>query len=140
MNILFFLKPKATVTVLTTDCTLRQALEIMDKSGYTAVPLIDEDGKYIGTVSEGDFLWFFKTISIFNLKDAEKVSIKAINRRRDNLPIRIDEDMSNLINMSKTENFIPVIDDRDVFIGIVTRQDIIEYFLKNNRVIKNDEK
>ena len=112
----------------------------MDKSGYTAVPLIDEDGKYIGTVSEGDFLWFFKTIGIFNLKDAEKVSIKAINRRRDNLPIRIDEDMSNLINMSKTENFIPVIDDRDVFIGIVTRQDIIEYFLKNNRVIKNDEK
>lgn len=132
MNILFFLKPKATVTVLTTDCTLRQSLEIMDKSGYTAVPLIDENGKYVGTVSEGDFLWFFKNLGIFNLKDAEKVSIKAIKRRRDNLPIRIDEEMSNLINMSKTENFIPVIDDRDVFIGIVTRQDIIDYFLKNN--------
>ncbi|MBE6130467.1 MAG: CBS domain-containing protein [Erysipelotrichaceae bacterium] len=134
MNILFFLKPKATVTVLTTDCTLRQALEIMDKSGYTAVPLIDEDGKYVGTISEGDFLWFFKSLGIFNIKDAEKVSIKAINRRRDNLPIRIDEDMSNLINMSKTENFIPVVDDRDVFIGIVTRQDIIDYFLKNNNI------
>lgn len=140
MNILFFLKPKATVTVLTTDCTLRQALEIMDKSGYTAVPLIDEDGKYVGTISEGDFLWFFKTLGIFNLKDAEKVSIKAINRRRDNLPIRIDEDMSNLINMSKTENFIPVVDDRDVFIGIVTRQDIIDYFLKNNKINENYEK
>ena len=134
MNILFFLKPKATVTVLTTDCTLRQALEIMDKSGYTAGPLIDEDGKYVGTISEGDFLWFFKSLGIFNIKDAEKVSIKAINRRRDNLPIRIDEDMSNLINMSKTENFIPVVDDRDVFIGIVTRQDIIDYFLKNNNI------
>lgn len=134
MNILFFLKPKATVTVLTTDCTLRQSLEIMDKSGYTAVPLIDENGKYVGTVSEGDFLWFFKNLGIFNLKDAEKVSIKAIKRRRDNLPIRIDEEMSNLINMSKTENFIPVIDDRDVFIGIVTRQDIIDYFLKNNKI------
>lgn len=134
MNILFFLKPKATVTVLTTDCTLRQSLEIMDKSGYTAVPLIDENGKYVGTVSEGDFLWFFKNLGIFNLKDAEKVSIKAIKRRRDNLPIRINEEMSNLINMSKTENFIPVIDDRDVFIGIVTRQDIIDYFLKNNKI------
>ena len=106
----------------------------MDKSGYTAVPLIDENGKYVGTVSEGDFLWFFKNLGIFNLKDAEKVSIKAIKRRRDNLPIRIDEEMSNLINMSKTENFIPVIDDRDVFIGIVTRQDIIDYFLKNNKI------
>lgn len=139
MNILFFLKPKATLTVLTTDCTLRQALEIMDKSGYTAVPLIDEEGRYVGTISEGDFLWFFKTLGVFNIKDAEKVSIKAIKRRRDNLPIRIDEDMANLINMSKAENFIPVIDDRDVFIGIVTRQDIIDYFLKNN-LSNNDEK
>lgn len=137
MNILFFLKPKATLTVLTTDCTLRQALEIMDKSGYTAVPLIDEEGRYVGTISEGDFLWFFKTLGVFNIKDAEKVSIKAIKRRRDNLPIRIDEDMANLINMSKAENFIPVIDDRDVFIGIVTRQDIIDYFLKNN--LSNDD-
>ena len=139
MNILFFLKPKATLTVLTTDCTLRQALEIMDKSGYTAVPLIDEEGRYVGTISEGDFLWFFKTLGVFNIKDAEKVSIKAIKRRRDNLPIKIDEDMANLINMSKAENFIPVIDDRDVFIGIVTRQDIIDYFLKNN-LSNNDEK
>ena len=54
MNILFFLKPKATLTVLETSYTIRQALEVMEKSGYTAVPLIDEEGKYIGTVSEGD--------------------------------------------------------------------------------------
>ncbi len=132
MNILFFLKPKATLTVLETSYTIRQALEVMEKSGYTAVPLIDEEGKYIGTVSEGDFLWFFKSLKVFNLKDAEKISINVINRKRDNLPIRINEEMSNLINMSKTENFIPVIDDRDMFIGIVTRQDIIDYFLKNH--------
>lgn len=132
MNILFFLKPKATLTVLETSYTIRQALEVMEKSGYTAVPLIDEEGKYIGTVSEGDFLWFFKSLKVFNLKDAEKISINVIKRKRDNLPIRINEEMSNLINMSKTENFIPVIDDRDMFIGIVTRQDIIDYFLKNH--------
>ena len=132
MNILFFLKPKATLTVLETSFTIRQALEVMEKSGYTAVPLIDEKGKYVGTVSEGDFLWFFKSLKIFNLKDAEKISINVIKRKRDNLPIRVNEEMSNLINMSKTENFIPVIDDRDMFIGIVTRQDIIDYFLKNH--------
>lgn len=132
MNILFFLKPKATLTVLETSYTIRQALEVMEKSGYTAVPLIDEEGKYIGTVSEGDFLWFFKSLKVFNLRDAEKISINVIKRKRDNLPIRINEEMSNLINMSKTENFIPVIDDRDMFIGIVTRQDIIDYFLKNH--------
>lgn len=130
MNILFFLKPKASVTVLNTNSTLRAGLEIMNRSGFTAVPLIDEEGKYIGTISEGDFLWYFKAQGVFDLKASEKVLLKDIKRRRDNQPIRVTEDMSNLINMSKTENFIPVIDDRDMFIGIVTRQDIIDYFLK----------
>ena len=97
----------------------------------TAVPLIDEEGKYIGTISEGDFLWFFKSLGVFNIKEAEKISISTILRHRDNEPIRITEDMMNLIHLAKVENFIPVIDDRDMFIGIVTRQDIIDYFLKN---------
>lgn len=131
MNILFFLKPKSTLTVLETSYTIRQSLEVMEKSGYTAVPLIDEEGKYIGTISEGDFLWFFKSLGVFNIKEAEKISISTIIRHRDNEPIRITEDMMNLIHLAKVENFIPVIDDRDMFIGIVTRQDIIDYFLKN---------
>lgn len=131
MNILFFLKPKSTLTVLETSYTIRQSLEVMEKSGYTAVPLIDEEGKYIGTISEGDFLWFFKSLGVFNIKEAEKISISTILRHRDNEPIRITEDMMNLIHLAKVENFIPVIDDRDMFIGIVTRQDIIDYFLKN---------
>lgn len=130
MNILFFLKPKANLTVLNTNNTLRAGLEIMNRSGFTAVPLIDEEGKYIGTISEGDFLWYFKDQGVFDLKASEKVLLKDIERRRDNQPIRVTEDMSNLINLSKTENFIPVIDDRDMFIGIVTRQDIIDYFFK----------
>ncbi len=131
MNILFFLKPKSTLTVLETNFTIRQSLEVMEKSGYTAVPLIDEEGKYVGTISEGDFLWFFKSLGVFNIKEAEKISISTILRHRDNEPIRITEDMVNLIHLAKVENFIPVIDDRDIFIGIVTRQDIIDYFLKN---------
>lgn len=135
MNIPFFLKPKSTLTVLETSYTLRQALEIMERSGYTAVPLIDEEGKYIGTISEGDFLWHFKSLEMFNLKDSEKVSINEIIRHRDNKPIRITEEMINLIHLAKVENFIPVVDDRDMFIGIVTRQDIINYFLKNNNLM-----
>ena len=131
MNILFFLKPKSTLTVLETSYTIRQSLEVMEKSGYTAVPLIDEEGKYIGTISEGDFLWFFKSLGVFNIKEAEKISISTILRHRDNEPIRITEDMMNLNHLAQVENFIPVIDDRDMFIGIVTRQDIIDYFLKN---------
>lgn len=139
MNILFFLKPKSTITVLKEDYTLRQTLEVLERSGFTALPIINSEGKYIGSINEGDILWFFKQKKEFNLHDSEKIPLKIIERRRNNLPIRINEDMANLLNMSKRENFIPVIDDRDVFIGIITRQDIIDYFYKTASVgINND--
>lgn len=135
MNILFFLKPKATITVLKNEYTLRQTIEVMERSGFTALPIIDEEGKYIGTVSEGDILWYLKRLGSFDLRSAEKIPLMTIVRHRDNKPIKVTEDMANLLNMSKQENFIPVIDDRDMFIGIVTRQDIIDYFYKNCNIL-----
>lgn len=135
MNILFFLKPKATITVLKNEYTLRQTIEVMERSGFTALPIVDEEGKYIGTVSEGDILWYLKRLGSFDLRSAEKIPLMTIVRHRDNKPIKVTEDMANLLNMSKQENFIPVIDDRDMFIGIVTRQDIIDYFYKNCNIL-----
>lgn len=132
MNICFFLKPKATVVCLYDHYTLRQTLEIMENSGYSALPIINIDGKYIGTISEGDILSYFKSLKVFNLKDAEKVPLTEIERKRNYSSIRINSKMSDLLNLSKKENFIPVVDDRDMFIGIITRQDIIDYFYKNN--------
>ena len=60
MNIAFFLKPKISVAFLYNDYTVRQSLEKMRHYGYSAIPVINRDGKYAGTVSEGDFLWFIK--------------------------------------------------------------------------------
>ena len=130
MNILFFLKPKASVVTIYDSSTLRQTLEVMEHYRYSAIPVLKKTGEYVGTISEGDILWYIKNKGNFNIYDAEKIGISDIKRYRDNLPIRIDEDMSNLINISTKENFNPVIDDRNMFIGIITRQDIINYFYK----------
>ena len=56
MNISFFLKPKIEVSYLLDDCPVRQALDDMLKSGFTAIPVISPKGKYVGTITEGDFL------------------------------------------------------------------------------------
>lgn len=140
MNICIFLKPKSTIVTINEKSTVRQALEIMENSGFTALPIISEEGKYIGTLSEGDLLWYFKSLGVFSIKDAERVPLTSIKRRRNYYPIRANEDMSNLLYMSKKENFIPVIDDRDMFIGIITRQDIIDYFYKSNNIGEKNEK
>ena len=137
MNILFFLKPKETLCYLKKDYTLRQALEKMEQSKFTAVPVIDDNGMYAGTLSVGDILWYIKDNGQFDLVASEKIKISNITRYRDNTPIRINQNIEDLIKISKEENFVPVIDDRNFFIGIVTRQDIIDYFYKKQ--IENEK-
>ncbi len=56
MNIAFFLTPKSEIVYETIDATMRQALEKMEHHRYTAIPLIDKKGKYVGAITEGDLL------------------------------------------------------------------------------------
>lgn len=139
MNILFFLKHKATVAYLYDDCSVRQGLEKMHVHGYTAIPVITNDGKYIGTVSEGDFLWYIllKKAQEQNLKSLEECYIKDILRNKRDKAVKVSETMDNLLNMVMEQNFVPVVDDRGVFIGIITRKDIIKYFYEKEK--KNSE-
>ncbi|MBS5853558.1 MAG: CBS domain-containing protein [Bacilli bacterium] len=135
MNILFFLKPKKEVVYVNSNATIRQALEKMERYRYTTVPILNDDGEYVGTLSEGDILWEIKNRNCFDLKTAELTKIGSIRRHRDNLPININADMNDLIIKATAENFVPVLDDRNKFIGIVTRTDIIKYFFEKNKSI-----
>ena len=128
MNILFFLKPKATVEYLVENYSLRQAMEKMEVHRYSSIPIISKTGEYIGTLSEGDILWHIKQLGEFDLIDSEDINITKIKRFKDNAAIKVNSNIQDLINVSKTQNFVPVVDDRNMFIGIVTRQDIITYF------------
>lgn len=127
MNILFFLKPKSELAYVYDYHTLRQALEIMEHHRYTSVPILDRDGKYVGSITEGDLLWALKRLNILNLKDAENISIMRIDRRFNYQCVTAKSNMEDLIGRATEQNFVPVIDDEEHFIGIITRRDIIEY-------------
>ncbi len=130
MNILFFLTPKSEIAYIYDDMTLRQVLEKMEHHRYAAIPIIDRKGKYIGTLTEGDLLWSIKNKYSLNFKEAEKIKISEIRRKMDNKPVYADARIDSLIQMAANQNFVPVIDDNEVFIGIVTRKDIIQYCYK----------
>ena len=126
-NILFFLTPKALCAFLYDDYTVRQALEKMEVAGYSALPILTRDGEYRGTLTEGDVLWAMKNLCSLNLKQAEKIRIMDFSHRRDNLPVPVNTPMSDLVERAQVQNFVPVVDDKDTFIGIVTRSSIIKY-------------
>ena len=126
-NLLFFLTPKAMCQFVYDDYTIRQALEKMESSGYTALPILNRQGEYRGTLSEGDVLWAMKNLCDMDLYIAENRRIMEISRRKDNVPIRVTHSMRDLVERAVEQNFVPVVDDKDAFIGLVTRKAIISY-------------
>ncbi|KAF6621573.1 CBS domain-containing protein [Paenibacillus sp. EKM102P] len=128
MNIAFFLLPKQGVACVTADATLRQTLERMEYHRFTAVPILDKEGRYTGTVTEGDLLWHMKeSEGKITFENASKFMLKDVPLRVSMKPVSIDANMEDLINLAKVQNFVPVVDDMERFIGIVRRSQIIEY-------------
>ena len=131
MNVLFFLTPKSQVKYLDDTMTVRQALEVMDFYRYSTIPLLSKDGKLVGTISEGDLLFYLKSHPFNEISEFDNHSILEVNRKRDYLPIKSDIEMSDLITNAINQNFVPVLDDQKNFIGIVTRKSIINYLYIN---------
>ena len=127
MNILFFLTPKSMCAYLEDKSTLRQALERMEVAGYAALPILNEKGEYCGTLTEGDMLWAVKNLCGMELRQTENHRIMEIAHRRDNVPVSVTTSMQDLINRASEQNFVPVIDDKNTFIGLVTRRAIMRY-------------
>ncbi len=126
-NILFFLTPKAMCAFVYDDYTVRQALEKMESAGYTALPILNKRGEYRGTITEGDLLWALKNMCYMDMRQAEARRIMEIDRRRDNISVKVTTGMQDLVQRASTQNFVPVVDDKETFIGIVTRGAIIKY-------------
>ncbi len=128
MNIIFLLRPKSQVAYVYDDQTLRQALEKLRTHGYTAIPVISRAGAYVGTISDGDFLWFLVDKKISDLKSAEGYAVRDLLDKGRCRPVRITATMQDLLDSVLYYNFVPVVDDRDSFVGIITRKDVLKYF------------
>ena len=134
MNIASFILPKSEVVYLRDNMTIRQGLEKLRRSSYTAVPVIDTEDRYVGVVGVGDFLWNIldsnEQLENVTMKHVEHMTLRDIIQHGRVKPVCIDTNMEQLLGQAQVQNFVPVIDDRNVFIGIITRSDIIKYFVK----------
>ena len=81
MNILFFLTPKSDVAYIFEDETLRQTVEKMEHRKFSCIPLLSMDGRYTGTISEGDILWGIRRLNI-NSTDLKEMENRCVARHR----------------------------------------------------------
>ena len=127
MNILFFLIPKSEVIYIDSTITIRRALMQIQSHSYTSIPVISEKGEYIATITEGDFLRYFKNITT-GVPDTDlSANVLKIPRSVSYDPVSINSDIEDLISKVTNQNFVPVVDDEKKFIGIITRKDVILY-------------
>lgn len=141
MNISFFLKPKSDVAYIHDSDTLRQGMEKLRYYGYTAIPVLSDDDRYMGTITEGDFLWSIVDFNSQQLHEVsarslEDTSIAEMDFKWDYPSVHINTSIEELIDKAMMQNFVPVVDDRGAFIGIVTRQEIIKHFMEKNRKLQ----
>ena len=129
MNIIQLLHPKALIDYIYDDTTFRQALEIMGNHGFTAIPVINHEGEYVKTLAEGDMLWFMINRQLGSRRELEQFSVSDINIKRnvEVRPVSVTASIDDVILMLVNQNFVPVIDDRNTFIGIITRSDVLKY-------------
>lgn len=134
MNILFFLTPKCDVAYLEEDYTLRQALEKMEFHRYSTIPVLTKDGKYYGTMTEGDLLWEIKNDLHMELKDTEKIRVADIPMKNHYEPVKVNASMEDIMKRASQQNFVPVVDDSDHFIGMIRRKELINYLYEHSDI------
>lgn len=129
MNILRFIIPKSSVEYIDTDSTVRQALEKMRYHRYVAIPVLDGDGVYVGTLRTDDIYKYFIDNATFDSRSAEKDCVMSILDKDYSKPILHSASLSELIENVREHNFVSIVDDRGCFIGIVLRRDILNFLI-----------
>lgn len=129
-NILSLLTPKATLVYLTDDMTIRQALEKMRVHRFTAIPIINaKSGEYVGSIAEGDLLYNLVDKENFSIKNLENKKVKSLIRKSFMPAMKVDMSMDELIRFITIQNYVPIVDDRNILMGIVTRSSVMKYLV-----------
>lgn len=126
VNVLFFLTPKSEVTYIYADDKLSEVIDVMEERGFTAVPMIDRQGHYLGSVTEGDILRVIREKKELNLECIGEITAANIPRKTEIKAVSGTADMNDMIKRALEQNYVPVVDDDNIFSGIITRRDIIQ--------------
>lgn len=139
-----YITPKNQTYFLDPKSTIRQALEKFDNYKFSVVPIVDEEGKFVGTVSEGDILRYIKNNCDFDIEKAETKRIVDIEKYRPYNACDINAPFIEILKLSLDQNFIPMVDDRGMYIGIIRRSSLINLLygegLENIIMLKDGDK
>lgn len=136
MNTAMLLKPKSAVSYIYADLSAEEGLKEFIKGGYTAVPVVDREGVYLGVLSERDFLYRLLESNGAALSESENLTVADLASCSRFEAVPIDADIETLFSRIIEQNFVPVVDSRGMFSGIITRRDVLMRAFKKLNIAK----
>ncbi len=122
VNLAFFLTPVAEVVWIPIGARVGEAVDSLRHHGYSAVPVLDAEGRYVGTLTARDLLSHLARPGA-----AASDALDRVTRLRDPRALGIETDIRGLLADAADQNFVPVVDSRGVMMGIVTRRAILTF-------------
>jgi CBS domain-containing protein len=144
-----------TTNVLTvrSSTQLKDAAALLAEHRISGLPVVDEDGHVLGVLSEGDILYketgtkdkpgfFDRLLSVpptgLDLKLAARTVGEAMSVPAVTIRPRRPVTQAATTMIEKGVNRLPVIDDEDRLIGIITRADLVRAFVRSDAEIEQE--
>ena len=128
-NVAFFLTPKYELAHINGEATLRQAIEKFETHGnFLEMIILDGEGAFVGILSPLDILLAFKRHPELTYENSFQIRLKELDFERNIQSVNINTGSDVLVEISRKQNIIPVIDGENRFIGIVRRAKLLEYY------------
>lgn len=138
-NVAFFLTPKHELAYLNKDASIRQAIEKFENHGmFLEIIVLDGEGRFVGILSAKDVLLAFKKIPELNFENSHLHKIKDLKYDKNVISVNIDTNSDVLVEISKIQNIIPVVDGENRFIGIVRRANLLFFYYKKAGAIEDE--
>lgn len=141
------------VVTVSPDTLVSEIAEIIHKNHFTGVPVVNAEGRVLGTISERDFITatsglylptYIKMLSSMDYVQGAKkglplvvsqvVNATAKDIMNQDVPFaRPDTTLEQLASLFavKRANPIPVTDPTNMLLGIISRSDLIKFFSPN---------
>ncbi|MER6052671.1 CBS domain-containing protein [Streptomyces sp. NPDC001793] len=110
----------------------REIARLLDEYDITAVPVVDDDGRPVGVVSEADLLR--RQLSKAGAANAEAIMTSpAVVARPEWSVVEAARTMEQ-----RRVKRLPVVDDGGRLIGVISRSDLVQLFLRRDRAIQEE--
>lgn len=120
-----FLVPADNVATVLYSHPLEHALLVLSKVGYAKIPVLDSEDHLVGLISLANIVDKMMGLTGFDMNQIEGLTVADVMEV--NVPtIQNKDDLEDILHLLVQGSFLPVVNEENVFEGIITRKEILK--------------